>query len=152
MVIIPWGTSTAPSNKEETVLLQPLLAFLHSTNRVNGQCTVKRELPWNGRRIDLATITKSLTTAAYELKLSSITRAIEQASYSRLSFDRSWVVTQGKVGQSALDEAARLGIGIMSLQAGKIRIVISAKRQPRTSRTIRRRLIDQLRSQEVTNV
>lgn len=146
MVVLPWGAPVMPSNREEAELLEPLLAFLRQTNRINAHSIVKMEMPWNGRRIDVATISRSLTTTAYELKLSSIQRAIEQASYSRLSFDRSWVVTAGRSGERALAEAERVGVGVMSLIDGNLRVLLGAKRQPRTSAIIRARLVHQLRS------
>lgn len=135
----------APSNLEEETLLEPLLGFLKRTNRINEHSIVKLEMPWNGRRVDFATLSRSLTTTAYELKLSSIQRAIEQAAYSRLSFDRSWVVTVGRTGSSALSEAKEMGIGVMSLIDGELRVLLPAKRQPRTSAAIRTRLVKQLR-------
>lgn len=146
MVELPWGEPVTPVNKEEQVLLGPLIDFLNKTNRINEYTIVKLELPWNGRRIDLATLSRSLTTTAYELKLSSIQRAVEQASYSRLSFDRSWVVTSGRVKSSAIGEAQGLGIGIMSLVNDRIQILATAQRQQRTSPVIRSRLIQKLRT------
>lgn len=145
MVVLPWGTPVVPSNREEAELLAPLLSLLARTNRINPSTIVKLEMPWNGRRIDLATMSRSLTTTAYELKLSSIQRAIEQASYSRLSFDRSWVVTVGRTSEGALAEARRVGVGVISSIEGELRVVAVAQRQPRTSASIRARLIHQFR-------
>lgn len=152
MVVLPWGAPIVPMNQEERALLQPLISFLCRTNRINERAIVKLEMPWNGRRVDVATLSRSLSATAYELKLSSIQRAIEQASYSRLSFDRSWVVTTGRTGPAGLSEAAALGVGVMSLIDGEMRILAQARRQPRTSAVIRARLIRQLRVSEPANV
>lgn len=150
--MLHWGSPVAPANQEEKLLLAPLLDYLRRTNRINKHTIVTSEMPWNGRRVDLATLSRSLTTTAYELKLSSIQRAIEQASYSRLSFDRSWVVTTGRTGPRALSEAEQVGVGVMSLVDGDLRVLSPARRQPRTSATIRSRLVKQLRDLGGTNV
>lgn len=152
MVVLTWGAPVVPTNQEEEMLLEPLLKYLYRTNRINQSTIVKSEVPWNGRRVDLATLSRSMIATAYELKLSSIQRAIEQASYSRLSFDRSWVVTTGHTGAVALSEARELGIGVMSMVDGDLRVLVSAQRQPRTSMKIRARLIRQLRDVGVANV
>src|SRR5437868_6969727 len=77
-------------------LLEPLMEWLFRTRRINAKSRIAVELPWLGRRVDLATLTTTGRTAAYELKLGSLGRALEQAAYNRLSFDRSFVVTAGK--------------------------------------------------------
>lgn len=145
MVILPWGGSIQPANEEEAVLLEQLVAFLRRTRRIGPESHVIVEFPWNGRRVDVATLSKSLDTSAYELKLASIQRAIEQAGYNRLAFDRSWVVTRGRTGERALAEARHLGVGVMSLIDGKMQLLLAARRQPRENRIIRARLLTQLR-------
>ncbi|WP_222127564.1 hypothetical protein, partial [Brevibacterium casei] len=68
MAVIEWGQPIFPKNKEEERLLNPFINYLVRTNRINSKTIVRHELPWNGRRIDLATLSQSLSTTAYELK------------------------------------------------------------------------------------
>lgn len=145
MVLLPWGEAVAPVNEEERVLLSPLIDFLIRTRRVRPDTIVRIELPWAGRRVDVATLTSSLSASAYELKLASISRAIEQAAYNRLSFDRSWVVTASTPGPGALSEAESLGIGIMQLRSSGLRVISHAQWQGRQNRVVRARLLRQMR-------
>lgn len=146
MVAVAWGSEVVPANAEEALLLRPLLAHLRNTRRILPTTIVKREFAWSGRRVDLVTLNQSLVTTAYELKVASIQRAVEQAAYNRLSFDRSWVVTTGRPGQPGLLEAKELGVGVMSLQDGRFRVLIAAERQSRTSSIVRTRLLASLRN------
>src|SRR5438128_7516393 len=72
-------------------MLRPLLAWLNGTRRITPDTHVALELSWFGRRVDVATLTRSRRAVAYELKLGSLGRALEQAVYNRISFDRSYV-------------------------------------------------------------
>jgi hypothetical protein len=146
VVVLPWGSPVVPVNREEAELLGPLVEYLVRSSRIRPSTTVKMEFPWNGRRVDLATLSGTLLTSAYELKLSAIGRAIEQASYNRLAFDRSWVVTAGRPGATSLSEADALGIGVLSLVDGKIVKVLPSKRQERANPIIRARLLNSLRA------
>jgi hypothetical protein len=146
VVVIPWGSEITPKNREEARLLGPLLNYLMRTRRLRPSTVVKLEFPWNGRRVDLATLSSSGLTSAYELKLSSTQRAIEQAGYNRLAFDRSWVVTEGRTNERSLEQARLLGVGVLSLVDGELSLLHAASLQPRVNRVIRARLLRSLRA------
>lgn len=97
----------------EDRLLLPLLRWLVDSRRINARTRVALELPWYGRRVDVATLTSTRRTAAYELKLGSLSRAFEQAAYNRLAFDRSYVVTASMPRPQNLELAKEHGIGII---------------------------------------
>jgi hypothetical protein len=86
---------------------------LARTRRIHPDTQVAFELPWFGRRIDLATLTRSRRTSAYELKLTGLNRALEQASYNRLAFDRSYVVTPSIPRSRNVELAKEHGIGLI---------------------------------------
>ena len=91
----------------EARLLAPLLAWLRRTRRVNGQTQIAYELVWFGRRVDVATLSISRRASAYELKIGGLGRALEQASYNRLAFDRSYVVTNSMPREANLTSYGR---------------------------------------------
>src|SRR4051812_3179939 len=97
----------------ERRMLRPLLLWLSKTRRIAPDTHLALELSWFGRRIDLATLTCTRRTVAYELKLGSLGRALEQASYNRLAFDRSYVVTESLPRPENLALAADFGIGLI---------------------------------------
>jgi hypothetical protein len=102
------------------------------------------ELAWFGRRIDLATLTRARRTVAYELKLRGLRRALEQASYNRLAFDRSYVVTESVPRAANVELAAKHGIGLIIIRGGDISYLVdSPLHKPRPE--VRARLLDQLR-------
>ena len=77
-----------PEAMGEAHMEQPLLEWLERMGRIRPGTIVMRELFWFGRRIDLVTLTRSGRATAYELKLRHNKRAVQQASYNRLAFDR----------------------------------------------------------------
>src|SRR4051794_35326726 len=97
----------------ERSMLPGLLSMLRSSGRVRTDTEIVMELPWNGRRIDLATLTRCGRTSAYELKLGNFPRVLEQAIYNRLSFDRSWIVVDTAPTRKNLDFAISQGIGVI---------------------------------------
>jgi hypothetical protein len=128
----------------EARLLDPLLEWLRQTRRINADTRVAFELPWFGRRVDLATLTRTRRAAAYELKLDSLGRALEQASYNRLAFDRSYVVTGSVPRAENLALAAEQGIGLIVVRGGVIsHLLDSPLRKPTPE--VRERLLNQLR-------
>ncbi|BDZ54048.1 hypothetical protein GCM10025870_11210 [Agromyces marinus] len=151
MVVMPWLSEPRIQNHEEALLLPPLLDLLRATGRVRESTLVVSEFPWNGRRVDLATLSVTRTTSAYELKLASFQRALEQAMYNRLSFDRSWIVTRGLPKQTGLLQAAENGIGVMTLDGASMRILVLARPQQR-SRTVRARLVAKLQAERSKSV
>ena len=97
----------------EADLAAPLLRWLESSGRINDNTLVVRELPWYGRRVDIATLNASKMTSAFELKLRDNRRAIEQAARNTLTFDRSYVVTATSPTERSRGLAAQLGVGLL---------------------------------------
>lgn len=144
-----WDDEAAPVNLEEEVLLAPLLALLRRHRWVGPKTSMRSEFPWNGRRIDFAYLSPTGITSAFEMKLSSFQRVLEQAIYNRLSFDRSWVVVANTPRSENLDLAREYGIGVMALQ-DQLRILVMPENQPRQNRTIRTRLTGKLKDERST--
>lgn len=128
-------------------LLEPLVAWLYRARRINAKSRVAVELPWLGRRVDLATVTSTGRTAAYELKLGGLSRALEQAAYNRLSFDRSYVVTAGWPRASNLEVAAEEGIGVIVVSENEVVMLLESPAR-RAIPTLRRGVVEKLVSAE----
>lgn len=131
--------------KREDEMLDPLLAWLGATGRLGEQPILKEQFAWYGRRVDLAVLLKSGATAAYELKLSKLSRAIEQAGYNRLAFDRSYIVTATVPSSSALAEAAAIGVGVIRLERSSAKVLVRSPVQS-VDPLLRRRLRYQMRA------
>lgn len=97
----------------ESRMMPPLVEWLRNRRWIRSDSIIVRELPVNGRRVDLVTMTRSGVLSAFELKLGGFGRVLEQAVYNRHTFDRSWVVVGSRPRQSNLDEAERFGVGII---------------------------------------
>jgi hypothetical protein len=135
--------STLPPLPAERCLEPPLLRFLAATGRIRYDTAIIHEFPWNGRRIDIATRTITGINSAYELKIGNVGRAIEQATYNTLSFDRSWIVVNRDVSANNSELSARLGIGVIVVGDNKVRIQLNA-RPSRISPQTKRRLAQKL--------
>jgi hypothetical protein len=83
-----------------------------------GGTSSVQELNWYGRRVDLATLTRSATACAFELKLRDNGRALEQAALNALSFDRSYVVTATPPTAKLLRRAEAVGVGVIHIGEG----------------------------------
>lgn len=121
-------------------MLPDLRVWLEQTGRLRQATHLIYELPWLGRRVDLALINSRGTTTAFELKIGNIQRALEQATYNRSSFDRSWVVTGNYPQRNAIAWAERLGVGILYVRAGETTVVLPAlqeKPDPHAARRLR---------------
>lgn len=112
----------------ERVLERPLLDFLHSLRKVRQDSIIVHELPWNGRRVDIATLTATGITSAYELKLANHSRVVEQAFYNSMSFDLSWVVVDRDLSRANFDSCAAAGIGIITVDE-RVRVSLPALRR-----------------------
>lgn len=135
MVILTWDEKPLLRNVEESVLLMPLLDMIRRRGWVSSTSILRSEMPLNGRRIDLATMTSTGISSAYELKIGSFQRVLEQAMYNRISFDKSWIVVNHMPQCRNLDQARENGIGIIVFD-DKMTIVSRASRQ-RVSPVIR---------------
>jgi len=108
----------------EAALLPWLIRWLISTGRIRSRTHVAYEVPWLGRRVDLALLTSRGTTSAFELKLGGLQRVLEQASYNGLSFHRSWVVVGSIPKADGLAWAERLGLGLIVVRAPSVRLLL----------------------------
>lgn len=110
----------------ESDLYEPLLQWLVARRQLNDESVLATELPWHGRRIDVALASKSGATSAFELKLSHNRRALEQSYLNTVTFDRSYLVTATTLGAENLSRAAAMGVGVVvcSLPVGQVRLVV----------------------------
>jgi hypothetical protein len=109
----------------EAALMPTLMRWLVATGRIGSQTRVTHELPWMGRRVDLALVTGRGVTSAFELKIGRLQRVIEQASYNGASFNRSWVVTGNQPKDYGLGWARRAGVGLLVVQNDEVRMLAS---------------------------
>lgn len=132
--------------QRESELLTPLLRWLQRRRQLPSSACVVGELPWSGRWVDLAVLTPSGSTLAFELKLRHNARAIEQAALNSRAFDRSYVVTAAHPGQSNIAEAQSFGIGLVVISPGLERVrLIQAPTSASPSRVVRQRLRSTIR-------
>jgi hypothetical protein len=131
--------------KDEAQLEQPLLEWLQRCRRLRGDTIVIHEFPWFGRRVDIATLNRSGCTVAYELKVRNSRRAVQQASYNRLAFDRSYVVTASEPSALNQRHAEEAGVGVIVLRNCDARVVIESSNRA-VARSLRRRLVESIRS------
>lgn len=104
----------------EAALYPTLIRWLVATGRVRSQTRVAREVPWLGRRVDLALLTANGVTTAFELKIGRLQRVLEQAAYNQASFHRSWVATGNRPKVEGLRWAHGLGVGLLVIQQGEV--------------------------------
>jgi hypothetical protein len=128
----------------ELRLLPRLVSMLHATGRLRADTLLATELPWHGRRVDLATLTRSGVLSAYELKLGRFGRVLEQAIYNRLSFDRSWIVVGEGQGAENLSLAVRHEIGVIVVNG--YASIISPAPLVRNDPVLRHRLTSKIRA------
>lgn len=110
----------------EGQLLPYLVDWLRRTRRISDAAVLATELAWMGRRVDLATMTATKRTSAYELKLGRLGRALEQASYNRVAFDRSYVVTDAVPRSVNLELAAKEEIGVIVVLDGVVKCLLES--------------------------
>lgn len=130
----------------------PLLEWLKAKRWLREDTIVSRELPWMGRRVDLAILTRSGSTTAYELKIRDNRRALQQAAFNKLAFDRSYVVTESEPMQINKALAREVGVGFILVRRDGSTRVIQPSSTYAPSRTLRHRLVAAIRSTEVDHV
>ena len=108
----------------EATLLPYLMRWLIATGRIRSRTHVALEVPWLGRRVDLALLTGRGTTSAFELKLGRLQRVLEQASYNDLSFHRSWIVVGNHPKPTGLEWAERLGLGLIVIRPPSVSLIL----------------------------
>ena len=132
--------SVLPELPAERRLEAPLMRFLATSGRIRHDTLIVHEFPWNGRRIDIVTRTVTGITSAYELKIGNVGRAIEQATYNALTFDKSWIVVAREVTPRNLDICTRFGVGILVVDDSGVRIQLSARCSSGGNASSKRRL------------
>lgn len=105
----------------ERSMLASLLGYLTRTRRIGTSTLVALEVPWRGRRIDLATMSGGGITSAFELKREASARVFEQAIYNRQAVHRSWVVVPTAPSARSLQLADEVGVGVVQVN-GRVRI------------------------------
>jgi hypothetical protein len=108
----------------EAALLPHLMRWLVLSGRLRDRTNVAFEVPWLGRRVDLALVNARGVTTAFELKIGRLQRALEQAAYNRSSFHRSWVVTGNMPQDQGLEWARSLGIGVVVVRPPHLRLLL----------------------------
>lgn len=125
--------------------MSPLIDFLERRGRIGTKTHAIEEFSWLGRRVDLATLASSRVTSAFELKVDSFSRALEQAVYNRASFDRSYVViSQIPLGPN-LDTATQEGVGVILVRNGAVKVIAESPLR-RPPKELRRKLLRQFRN------
>lgn len=132
----------------EKWMKKPLLEWLERRRRVRHDTIVRCEFPWFLRHIDLVTLTCSGAASAYELKLNNNRRAIHQAAYNKLVFDRSYVVTASEPTEEMLRYACDVGVGFIVFKENCVKMVQESPRG-QVPGTLRKRLHTTIKSTRV---
>lgn len=128
-------------SRGERAMMPALSRWLVGTGRLRGQTLVAHELPWQGRRVDLALLTQRGVSTAFELKVGSLQRVLEQAIYNSSSFNRSWMVVPNRPKAEGLQWARRHGVGVLLITAGSAEALVAPAmklHEDATSRRLRR--------------
>ena len=133
------------SSRSEKNLLEPLLRWLRAVRRIRTGTVVAKELHWFGRHVDVATLSSTGRLAAYELKITHNGRALEQAAYNRLAFDRSYVVSAREPSEQAMESARSMGIGVIVVSSGGVRMLLDSPHD-RQDPYLRSRLVRLMRA------
>ena len=135
----------------EAQLVKPLVKWLYCRRRARADTIILLEFPWFGRRVDLVTLSCSRTASAFELKLRDNGRAVQQAAYNKMVFDRSYVVTQSKPTEEILWRAHEAGVGFILLTSDFARLLQESPASP-VCEKLRRRLLRGIKGSMATNV
>lgn len=124
----------------EARMIPIVVDWLYGRRWLRQDSKIVREFPLHGRRVDLVTSTRSGSTAAYEFKLGSFGRVLEQAVYNRGHFDRSWIVIDARPRPINVAEARRFGVGIIVLSGSSPEIIVKPELVAASSRVTARRI------------
>jgi len=132
--------------RSESELVEPLICWLRARRQLRDDALLVEEFPWHGRRVDLALLTASGVSSAYELKLAHNRRVIEQSYLNTVSFDRTYLVTATRLMEPLFKQAATLGVGIIhvSLSTGRVSQLLASRRatiHPELRRKLRQALV-----------
>lgn len=135
----------------ESEMLDPLIRHLERSGRVKGDTISAAEFRWFGRRVDFATLSRTRRTTAYELKISNNFRAVEQAAYNKLAFDKSYIVTATEPSKKVVDFAEEEGVGILVLTRNSIKFHLKSSNED-VPKCLRKKLLFALRTAADSNV
>ena len=139
------NTERERGHRSEHELLQPMLDWLKRRRWVLDSTIIRPEFPWQGRRVDLVTLTSTGICTAYELKLDHSRRAIEQGSLNALSFDRSIIVMAARATPRTLEHVRVLGLGFLFVDLDQRNVEMTAWPRKRViDRTVRKRVREKL--------
>jgi hypothetical protein len=127
-----------PIESGEAILMPHLIRWLVATGHIRARTHVAFEVPWLGRRVDLALLTGSGTTSAFELKLGGIQRVLEQASYNKVSFHRSWIVVGANPKVDGVEWARHLGLGLIVIRPPTVALLLRPVARAPDSSVMRR--------------
>ena len=133
-----------PSFTSEEQLKTPLLEWLKQRRRFNEGTVLLEEMPWFNRKIDLVTVSSTRRTTAYELKLNSFRRAVEQAAYNRMAFDRAYVVTASRPSEKNFALAVEAKVGVILVTPDRVTELVDSP-LVRSQKEIRRSLLTTIR-------
>jgi hypothetical protein len=102
----------------ERRMMATVISWLARVGWLGSGTSLALEVPWRGRRIDMVTSSAKGRLTAFEFKLGSTGRALEQAAYNSLSAHRSFVVLGGSPSDSSLAAATELGLGVIVVNGG----------------------------------
>jgi hypothetical protein len=111
--------------RAERDLYPYVLSLLSSEWGLGSDALLAEEVSLHGRLVDLAIMTPSGRTVAFEFKIQATKRAFEQAALNRMSFWESYAVLGVRPTQKNLQLAVALGIGVLCVGADSARLVIS---------------------------
>jgi hypothetical protein len=126
-----------------------LIRWLKNSGRLGNGSLVAQELPWFGRRVDVAILTRSGALLSFELKVQHNRRAIEQAARNTLTFDRSYIVTSSKPGPELEDLARALGIGVVVIDDGQVLLASPPAQHHVRLKDVRARLRNAIRTRGI---
>ena len=109
------AASSRPARRAERTLLRPTLVGLLRLGWLNQMTQADTEIPWYGKRIDLAFVpsSDSARPVAVELKVGDTRRAIEQAALNRYVAPASWVAVASAPSSRLLSLAEDEGVGVL---------------------------------------
>lgn len=135
----------------ESQMLPGVVNWMKEMRVLSSKSLIIRELPVNGRRVDLAVMTRSGKFASFELKIGGFARVLEQASYNQLSFDESWVIVRSLPRDENLASAREFGIGVIVFNA-EIPRILHRPGAPIADSNFRARLKERMIRVEAMNV
>ena len=130
----------------EGAMLKPLIGWLQARRWIRTDTIIAPEFSWSGRRIDLATFTRSGVSTSYELKVANFGKVLYQSSLNCHVFDKNYIVVPTPPSDENLAHAHQLGIGVLvvSFPTENVKIELTPNTQtiePRIRSTVRKKFL-----------